>query len=86
MSQSKVNPQTVSILTLEPGLYNLCSCGLSNHLPFCDAIDQGQDCRPVSFELTESKQIIVKSHENRNYNITSYDNRSTDILAISDLW
>ncbi len=59
MSKPIVDDRTLSFLTLEPGVYHLCSCGLSANSPFCDIVDQRENCNPVTFELTQSKQVLM---------------------------
>jgi CDGSH iron-sulfur domain-containing protein 3 len=60
-TQPTIDDRTLNFLTLEPGIYHLCSCGLSANSPFCSVVDQGTDCNPVTFELTETKQVLVDS-------------------------
>jgi CDGSH iron-sulfur domain-containing protein 3 len=59
MSKPMIDDRTLNFLTLEPGIYHLCSCGLSANSPFCNMSDQGEDCNPVTFELTQSKQVLM---------------------------
>jgi len=47
------------IMTLEAGNYHSCSCGLSANQPFCDGGHQGTAFTPITFELTETKQVAL---------------------------
>ena len=44
-------------LTLEPGTYLWCSCGLSQTQPFCDAHHKGTEFRPLRFQVTERQEV-----------------------------
>ncbi len=58
--------RTLNFLTLQPGIYHLCSCGLSTNSPFCTVIDQRADCNPVTFELTQAKQVLIGRNHTQN--------------------
>lgn len=62
VTQPTIDDRTLNFLTLEPGIYHLCSCGLSANSPFCSVVDQGADCNPVTFELTQAKQVLIQSN------------------------
>ena len=47
-------------ITLEPGVYYRCTCGKSQHLPFCDESHRGAQ-GPLRFEITERKKIYLCS-------------------------
>lgn len=42
---------------LEPGTYFRCVCGKSSKMPFCDGSHEGSGKSPLSFEITEKKQV-----------------------------
>jgi CDGSH-type Zn-finger protein len=48
-------------LTLEPGIYYRCTCGRSQHLPFCDEAHHGGDSQPVRFEIKERQKVYLCS-------------------------
>lgn len=45
------------MLRLEPGTYYWCSCGRSAKEPLCDGSHKDTGKEPVSFEVTESRQV-----------------------------
>jgi CDGSH iron-sulfur domain-containing protein 3 len=47
------------VMPLEPGSYHWCSCGLSANQPFCNGAHQETAFKPVTFELTEAKQVAL---------------------------
>jgi CDGSH-type Zn-finger protein len=44
---------------LSPGLYNICSCGLSSSQPFCDSSHQGTGFKPVRLKVEETKRYSL---------------------------
>jgi CDGSH iron-sulfur domain-containing protein 3 len=74
MSKPMIDDRNLNFLTLEPGIYHLCSCGLSANSPFCNVIDQGADCNPVTFELTQTKQVLIESSCNHTLNAPFWNN------------
>jgi len=48
-------------LTLEPGVYYRCTCGRSQHLPFCDETHHGSGAQPIRFEITERQKVYLCS-------------------------
>lgn len=48
-------------LTLEPGTYYRCTCGRSNHLPFCDESHHGSGRMPIRFEITATQKVYLCS-------------------------
>ena len=56
MNEAKVAAKEPTVLTLEPGTYCWCACGLSNDQPFCDGYHKGTGFEPVAFEVTRPKQ------------------------------
>ena len=47
-------------LTLDPGVYYRCTCGASQHLPFCDGSHRGGTV-PVRFEITQRRTVYLCS-------------------------
>lgn len=47
-------------ITLEPGVYYRCTCGKSQHLPFCDESHRGAG-GPIRFEITERCMVYLCS-------------------------
>lgn len=45
------------VVELEPGTYLRCVCGKSKTMPFCDGAHAATDKTPLSFEVTEKKQV-----------------------------
>ncbi len=56
MNEAKIAAKEPAVLTLEPGTYYWCACGLSNDQPFCDGSHKGTGLEPVAFEVTRPKQ------------------------------
>lgn len=48
-------------LTLEPGVYHRCTCGKSQHLPFCDESHRGSGHLPLRFELARRQKVYLCS-------------------------
>jgi CDGSH-type Zn-finger protein len=48
-------------LTLEPGTYYRCTCGKSQHLPFCDESHRGGGSMPIEFVITEKQKVYLCS-------------------------
>lgn len=46
-------------ITLDAGTYYRCSCGHSQHLPFCDESHRGGRSHPVPFTLTERQTVYL---------------------------
>lgn len=47
-------------ITLDPGVYYRCTCGKSQHLPFCDESHRGAG-GPLRFEITERRKVHLCS-------------------------
>jgi CDGSH-type Zn-finger protein len=47
-------------ITLDPGVYYRCTCGKSQHLPFCDESHRGVG-GPLRFEITERRKVYLCS-------------------------
>jgi CDGSH-type Zn-finger protein len=48
-------------LTLDPGVYYRCTCGKSQHLPFCDESHRGQHGQPLRFEISQRQMVYLCS-------------------------
>lgn len=59
MSEPTIFDKTPTVLSLEPGTYYWCSCGLSANQPYCNGAHKGTEFRPVAFELAEAKQVAL---------------------------
>jgi CDGSH iron-sulfur domain-containing protein 3 len=59
MSEPTIVDTKPTVMTLEPGNYHWCSCGLSDNQPFCNGAHKGTDFKPVNFEVTETKQVAL---------------------------
>lgn len=45
-------------ITLDPGVYYRCTCGKSQHLPFCDESHRGAG-GPIRFEIKERRKVYL---------------------------
>jgi CDGSH-type Zn-finger protein len=59
MGKPKVAGRSPVILTLDPGAYFWCACGLSKDQPYCDGSHQGTEFQPVKLEVAEQKQVAL---------------------------
>jgi CDGSH iron-sulfur domain-containing protein 3 len=59
MSEPTIVDKKPTVLTLEPGNYAWCSCGLSTNQPFCNGLHKGTEFKPVTFEITEAKPVAL---------------------------
>lgn len=48
-------------ITLDPGIYYRCTCGKSQHLPFCDESHRGVAGGPLRFEIRERRKVYLCS-------------------------
>lgn len=46
-------------VTLQPGKYAWCTCGLSQKQPFCDASHKGTEFKSLKFEITEETTVYL---------------------------
>ena len=46
-------------VNLYPGVYSICSCGLSKDQPYCDGAHQGTDFVPKRFKLQEPQSVYM---------------------------
>ena len=59
MSEAKIAAKAPAVLTLEPGTYYWCTCGLSKDQPFCDGAHSGTDFEPLAFEVEEQREVAL---------------------------
>ncbi|NEO87471.1 MAG: CDGSH iron-sulfur domain-containing protein [Spirulina sp. SIO3F2] len=59
MTEPKIVDKKPTVMTLEPGKYFWCSCGLSENQPFCNGAHTGTEFTPVALEVTETKQVAL---------------------------
>lgn len=59
MPEPTIVDKKPTVLTLEPGTYYWCSCGLSENQPFCNGAHKGTDFKPLAFEVTEAKPVAL---------------------------
>ena len=56
---SDSQPQGPCTLTLEPGVYAWCTCGLVQESPFCNGAHRGTHFRPSIFHVTEQPEKVT---------------------------
>jgi CDGSH-type Zn-finger protein len=61
MSKMNVDAGMPIAITLEPGIYYRCTCGRSQHLPFCDESHHGSGNLPIRFEINERQKVYLCS-------------------------
>ena len=59
MAEPQVADTKPKVLSLEPGSYWWCACGLSKNQPSCDGSHKVTDLKPVNFSLAERKQVAL---------------------------
>jgi CDGSH-type Zn-finger protein len=59
MTEPKIVDKKPVAMTLEPGTYYWCACGLSNNQPSCDGSHQVTEFTPVQFEITETQKVVL---------------------------
>jgi len=60
MSKMNIAAGMPIAITLDPGVYYRCTCGKSQHLPFCDESHRGVG-GPTRFEITERRKVYLCS-------------------------
>jgi len=61
MSPKNYDANMPIALTLDPGVYYRCTCGKSQHLPFCDESHRGVGSGPLRFEIKERQKVYLCS-------------------------
>lgn len=57
MEKAKIAQKKPFVMTIEPGTYAWCSCGLSNNQPYCDGSHKPTSFKPVIEKVTEEKKV-----------------------------
>ncbi|HET6329706.1 MAG TPA: CDGSH iron-sulfur domain-containing protein [Holophagaceae bacterium] len=57
MSEPHIAKREPAGLTLEPGTYLWCVCGLSATQPFCDGHHKGTEFRPHKLVIAETQEV-----------------------------
>ena len=59
MSKAHIAAREPAEVTLDPGSYWWCACGLSRNQPFCDGSHKTTDLVPLQFEVKERKRLFL---------------------------
>ncbi len=59
MAEPTIVDKKPTVMTLEPGNYYWCSCGLSQNQPFCNGAHKGTEFTPLPFEIKEAKPVAL---------------------------
>jgi CDGSH-type Zn-finger protein len=59
MAEPVIAHKGPAVLTLGPGTYFWCSCGLSRQQPFCDSSHKGTGLKPLRLEITETQEVCL---------------------------
>ncbi len=59
MSKTNTDAGMPIAITLDPGVYYRCTCGKSQHLPFCDESQRGQHGQPLRFEIHQRQKVYL---------------------------
>ena len=57
MTEPKIFDKKPAMVSLEPGTYFWCACGLSTNQPFCSGMHKGTGITPLKFEVEEKKNV-----------------------------
>lgn len=57
MSDPKIFDKKPARVTLEPGTYYWCACGLSTNQPFCSGAHKGTGLIPLAFTIDEKREV-----------------------------
>jgi CDGSH-type Zn-finger protein len=57
MSEPHIAKREPAGLTLEPGTYWWCACGLSEKQPFCDGHHKGTEFQPLKLVIAERQEV-----------------------------
>lgn len=59
MDKPVIADKKPAVLTLEPGTYYWCSCGISKNQPFCDGSHKGGGFEPLKFDMKERGKVAL---------------------------
>lgn len=59
MSEPVIAGKSPKMMSLAPGTYYWCACGLSKNQPYCDGSHAGTDFAPVEFAVGEEKEAAL---------------------------
>ena len=59
MDKPVIADKKPAVLTLEPGTYYWCSCGVSKNQPFCDGSHKGSGFEPLEFDMKEQGKVAL---------------------------
>ena len=57
MPEPTIAKKEPAVLTLEPGSYLWCACGLSKTQPFCDQSHRGSGIVPMKLVIEETQEV-----------------------------
>ena len=57
MNEPVIAQKAPYILTMKPGSFYFCTCGLSKGQPFCDGAHKGSGFAPKKVEVSEGKTL-----------------------------
>lgn len=59
VTQPVVAGKQPAVVTLKPGTFWWCRCGLSQKQPFCDGKHKSTDLLPMKLEISEIKEVAL---------------------------